>query len=420
MVNKERITVLIQQFADGSINKEEYAELIGYFNSTGNEEEVKSDERNIYAAMDEVWKNTHADETYSKEEADEFYQKLIGAAEFKNTLPKRRFKIWSVYSRVAAAILIILSAGLYFYNTNTLAPASVRFAKQDIDPGSNRAILTLANGKKVELASSGTYTVKDAKLGGDEEAFNTITTPRGGQYQINLPDGSSVWLNASTSLTFPVKFSKQVRKVSLVGEAYFEIAHASLRGVARNEAKKSSLRDEIASQNRNDGETRNGGEKRTDGKVPFLVVTKDQIVEVLGTHFNIKGYVDESAIKTTLLEGSVRIFSTLDKNKIATITPGQQTTLTSSAIRVSAADTEEALAWKNGLFMFDGQDLESIMKQVARWYDIDVAFENEELKKQAFKGTISRFKRISQLLEVLESTGSVHFKMEGRRITAMK
>ena len=414
MANKERITVLIQKFADGGINKEEYAELIGYFNSTGSEDEVKSDERNIYAAMDEVWKNTHADETYSKEEADQFYQKLVGAAEFKNTLPKRRFKLWAGYSGVAAAILIILSAGLYFYDTKTLAPASVRFAKQDIDPGSNRAILTLANGKKVELASSGTYTVKNAKLGGDEEEFNTITTPRGGQYQINLPDGSSVWLNASTSLTFPVKFNKQVRKVSLVGEAYFEIAHASLRGAARNEAKESSLRDEIASQARNDGE------KRNDGKVPFLVVTRDQIVEVLGTHFNIKGYVDESAIKTTLLEGSVRVSSTLDKNKIATIIPGQQTTLTSSAIRVSAADTEEALAWKNGLFMFDGQDLESIMKQVARWYDIDVVFENEELKKQAFKGTISRFKKISQLLEVLESTGSVHFKMEGRRITAMK
>lgn len=408
MVNKAHITGLIQKFADGNINKEEYAELIGYFNSTGNEQEIRSEERDIYAAMDEVWKNTHADETYSKEEADQFYQKLIGAAEFKNHLPKRRFKLWAGYSGVAAAILIILSVGLYLYNTNNLAPASVRFAKQDIDPGSNRAILTLANGKKVELASSGTYTVKDAKLDGGEEAFNTITTPRGGQYQINLPDGSSVWLNASTSLTFPVKFSKQVRKVSLVGEAYFEIAHASLRGVARNEAKESSLRDETASQARNDG------------KLPFLVVTKDQIVEVLGTHFNVKGYVDESAVKTTLLEGSVRVSSTLDKKRTATIVPGQQTILTSSEIRVSIADTEEALAWKNGLFMFDGQDLESIMKQVARWYDVDVVFKNEELKRQAFKGTISRFKKISQLLEVLESTGSVHFKMEGRRITAMK
>ena len=415
MVNKERITVLIQQFADGNISKEAYAELISYFNLSGNEEEAESDENNIYAAMDEVWKNTHADETYTPEEADKFYRKLVGGAEFKSHAPKPVLKLWPRYAAVAAAVIIVLSAGLYFYNTTFLAPASVRFAKQDIDPGSNKAILTLANGKKVELAASGTYTVKEA-MGGEaslnEEVFNTITTPRGGQYQVNLPDGSSVWLNASTSLTFPVKFNKEARKVSLVGEAYFEIAHASLRG---GTTKQSTL------QARNDGQARN------DVRIPFLVETKDQTVQVLGTHFNIKAYPDESVMKTTLLEGSVRIFYPIIRfpavpkyTPSALLSPGQQATLSGNEIKVAAADTEEALAWKNGLFMFDGQDLESIMKQVARWYNVDVVFETDDLKRQAFKGTISRFKKISQLLEVLESTGSVHFKMEGRRITAMK
>ena len=378
MVDKQRITVLVQQFADGNISREEYAELIGYFNLTGNEKDIKD---KIYAAMDEVWKNTHADETYTQEEAELFYQQLVGSQAFKSHAPKRMIKLWYRYA-AAAVVLMALGAGFYFYNTTALAPASVRFAAQDIAPGKNRAILTLSNGKKVALAATGTYNVTAAGAETTDTEFNTITTPRGGQYQINLSDGSSVWLNASSSLTFPVRFAKAERKVVLNGEAYFEIAKV----VVSKE------------------------------HLPFIVKTTQQTVQVLGTHFNIKSYAEDVAT-TTLLEGSVRVSSSQEE---VTLQPGQQAIQLPGKIQVQQADFEEAMAWKNGLFMFSGQDLESIMKQVSRWYNVDVAFENEAIKRQAFKGSISRFKNISQLLEVLESTGSVHFKMEGRRITAMQ
>ncbi|MCD0488357.1 DUF4974 domain-containing protein [Pedobacter sp. MC2016-14] len=386
MINKAHIAVLVQKFADGNISREEYSELISYFNLSGNENDV---EQGIYAAMDEVWKNTQADLSYTKAEADNFYKNIIERKAFKPNAAKVTLKPWYRYA-AAAAILIIVGLGLYLYNNTTLAPASVRFATQDITPGGNKAILTLANGKKVELAANGIYTVKDVK---GENEFNTITTPRGGQYQINLPDGSSVWLNASTSLTFPVHFSKAERVVVLNGEAYFEIEKVY--------------------------------EAAHSKRLPFIVKTAQQRVEVLGTHFNIKGYADEANTKTTLLEGSVKVGYLNDTRsevqlRDLILKPGQQSILNQTSINVTIADMDETLAWKNGLFMFSGQDLESIMKQVSRWYDVEVAFENEAVKRQTFKGAISRFKNISQLLEVLESTGSVHFKMEGRRITAMQ
>ena len=397
MTYNQRITVLIQQFADGSISREDYAELIRHFNLTGNDEQ-------LFTAMDEVWNDADPPVPYTQEQEERFYQQLISTPAFtpiKHT--KRTLSLWSRLT-AAAVVLVAVSAGIYFYRMADQPGDPNRFVKNDLAPGGNKATLTLADGRVInlndaaqgDLASQGgiaimktkdgqlVYSVKGADAANPAQAMllNTIATPRGGQYQVNLPDGSKVWLNTSSSLKFPVQFSKNERRVVLSGEAYFEVAKNKLK--------------------------------------PFVVKTAAQEVEVLGTHFNIHAYPDERNLKTTLMEGSVAISFTNPAIKEALLKPGQQAQLSGSEqLKVLDVDIEQAIAWKNGLFMFDGQDLEGIMKQVSRWYDVDVVFENDEVKKKTFKGTISRFNHISQLLQVLESTGSVEFKMEGRRITAM-
>jgi transmembrane sensor len=211
-------------------------------------------------------------------------------------------------------------------------------------------------------------------------AENLLQTPRGGEYHLILADGTNVWLNAASSIRYPTAFTGNDRRVEVTGEAYFEVAH--------NAAK------------------------------PFRVTSKGQTVEVLGTHFNINAYDDEPGIKTTLLEGSVKVSN---KDQKAILKPGQQAIVQSinNSIIIKNANTEEVVAWKNGYFLFDGEKIESIMRKVSRWYDVDVQYE-QTMPDVAFGGSISRFENVSQLLEVLQRTGSVHFKIEGRRLTVMK
>ncbi|MNT16651.1 fec operon regulator FecR [compost metagenome] len=159
-------------------------------------------------------------------------------------------------------------------------------------------------------------------------------------------------------------------------------------------------------------------------RLPFNVKTEKQLVEVLGTHFNINSYDNEDNTKTTLVEGSVRVTPVAGSGNLAVLAkvlkPGEQSVLKGSLVKVNEVDTEEALAWKEGLFMFDDEDLESIMHKVARWYDVEVVFKDKSLLTKDFSGTVSRFGNVSQVLKKLELTGSVHFKIEGRRIVVMK
>jgi len=227
------------------------------------------------------------------------------------------------------------------------------------------------------------------RLKKDQFSYNTIATPRGGQYQVILPDGSHVWLNAASSIRFPTMFATAARKVSVTGEVYFEVA------------KKIN--------------------KSTGKRLPFIVTADNQQVEVLGTHFNINAYTDEPLQKTTLFQGSIRI----DRNEQSVILkPGQQAQVennpaSSRLVVTSDINTEEVLAWKNGYFLFYSENIEGIMRQVSRWYNVDVTFE-KGIPDETFGGSISRFENVSQLLNVLQRTGSVHFKVEGRRITVMK
>ena len=225
------------------------------------------------------------------------------------------------------------------------------------------------------------YTAKANPSG--KATNNTISTPRGGQYQVDLPDGTRVWLNAMSSLTFPTTFKGNRRLVRLKGEGYFEVAKLE--------------------------------------KMPFMVVADKQTVLVYGTHFNVNSYADEGSTKTTLLEGSVDV-SSVDQQqapkaifRIARLKPGQQAEFSNGSLKVQPADVEEAVAWKNGKFKFSNENIESLMRKVARWYDVDVEYKGK-ISKEGFGGQVSRSRNVSEILEVLQLTRLVHFEIEGRRI----
>lgn len=308
----------------------------------------------------------------------------------------------SLWWAVAASVLLVISVGLFFLNKHDAGEPGYKSNNlvssfKPIVPGGNKAILTLSNGSTINLneVSNGIIekneqvAIKKEKNGqlvyssdtglpdkGDKISFNTISTPRGGQYQVILPDGTNVWLNAASSLRYPVKFTGAERHVELSGEAYFEVA-----------------------KNKN---------------MPFTINTNNVNIKVLGTHFNVMSYEDDSSVKTTLLEGSV-LLSNL--NQQALLVPGQQADVARSGekINVTYVNTDDAVSWKNGYFTFRKESVVSIMKKVARWYDVEVEYQND-MSNVKLGGSISRGKNIKDLLNKIQLTGAVHFKIEGRRI----
>ncbi|HET8828700.1 MAG TPA: FecR family protein, partial [Pelobium sp.] len=269
--------------------------------------------------------------------------------------------------------------------------------KKEILPGGNKAVLTLSDGSKINLdstvngevaAQSGIniYKTNDGQLiykivsssepeNKRELLYNTISTPNGGQYQINLPDGTRVWLNAASSLRYPIGFNDKERTIQLTGEAYFEVAKIIM----------------------------------PDGSLkPFKVISENQTVEVLGTHFNINAYTDEPFVRTTLLEGKVSVSTSLHDQKI--LSPGQQSVV-KDQIDVKNVDAREEVAWKNGLFRFNSQNIASIMRQIARWYDVEVIYKGN-ITEETFSGSISKYANVTEVLQMLELTGFVHFIIE--------
>jgi transmembrane sensor len=315
--------------------------------------------------------------------------------------PQNRLKVSYIKYVAAAAVLIFISAGAYFLLRDQEPKQQVAVQQYNIPAGGNKAVLTLANGKQIvltdakngELASENTVAINKTGRGvvrydgtsvNNEISYNTMSTPRGGQYTLILSDGTKVFMNAASSIKYPTSFSGNERKVELKGEAYFEVAHNK--------------------------------------KMPFRVETPSHQVEVLGTHFNVNAYDDEPAAKTTLLEGSVKINKAVDGKIIneadyKILKPGEQATVKTD-IQVANADVDEAIAWKNGVFIFNDEKIESIMRKISRWYNVDVDYKGK-ITSEGFGGTVSRSKDISAILHVLEETGGVHFKVEGRRITVM-
>jgi transmembrane sensor len=296
----------------------------------------------------------------------------------------------------AASILLVLSAGGYFLVHKTTPAQIAQNQIHDVKPGTNKATLTLSNGQKIvltttlsgKLAQQGntnvimtsggeiTYTQKEAaQTQIAEVAYNTLTTKRKEQFPLVLADGTKVWLNSSSSITYPVTFNGRERRVSITGEAYFEVVHNAAQ--------------------------------------PFRVAVSGQTVEDIGTEFNINAYDDEPVIKTTLINGSVKV----SKNgKTAILKPGQQSTIhpINNSIIVSDADVEEATAWKNGLTLFNDEDIQTIMRQVSRWYDVDVVYEGK-IPNRHFEGGISRKSNLSSLLKILE-LNNIHFTVENHKI----
>ena len=319
----------------------------------------------------------------------------------RNEAPVVKMSRWPYIA--AAAILVFISVGIYFVKFNShVSPVSVQnnnLVKNDIQPGSNKAILTLANGNKITLddAQNGVLSkqgnaaisksgngiiIKNGKETPNQlanSALNTITIPRGGKYNIILPDGTRVWLNSSSALTFPATFTGTERKVAVTGEAYFE--------VAKNKS------------------------------MPFKIdVNGKEVIEVLGTHFNITAYTDEQAITTTLLEGRVKINY---KDKATLIKPGQMAINNfTEPIAVKEANIDEVMAWKNDTFIFNNENITSIMRKISRWYDVDVVFKGN-MTKINFDGNYSRSKGLTSLLKNIELVDKVRFVTEERRITVI-
>lgn len=348
----------------------------------------------------------------------------------KEVMTQTKPKIFKLWPRIAMAVaaLAVITVGIWLYyipchSGEGRNPAKAQYA-DDVAPGRNTATLTLANGNSINLSDTKTGVV----IGGDKlvytdgslvrstsgadfsgsqkgdqknsgprstSSLNTplmlsASTPRGGTYQVTLPDGSKVWLNADSKISFPNQFYGGVRKVALIGEAYFEV--------------------------------------NKDKKRPFVVESNGQEVTVLGTHFNIKAYTDEPGVKTTLLEGSVLVRKMSKVNSSdpwstpfapVVLKPGEQAVLDGAKIKVAKANLDEAIAWKNGYFRFNDEKITSIMAKLARWYNIEFEFESTP-SKEGFNGKVSRFKNISQVLKMLEETDAVHFKMQGRKVIVTK
>jgi ferric-dicitrate binding protein FerR (iron transport regulator) len=377
---------LLKRYLDGQCSVREGEELFAWLASN----EAR---RPLLEALEREFQ-AHAGEP-AAEVAGEISERIRGRLMKevgKRPIPMRR--TWMA----AAAAILALGVGAYTWKTHTRsAPASAPRAQQlpaqDVAPGGNKALLTLGDGRTIALDSvaegqlvrqggAGLVKVGEGQLAYKAEGaqgavlYNTISTPRGGQYQVVLADGTRVWLNASSTLKFPTAFSGNERRVTLQGEGYFEVAPASYK--------------------------------------PFRVTVGTMTVDVLGTHFDIMAYTDEKAVATTLLEGSVRV---TEGSASGLVRPGQAALLDPEAhdIKVNAADTEAAVAWKNGYFRFDGVDLPVVMRQLSRWYDVDVDYQGKQGKTYEFVGTVARSANLSSVLKVLEING-VQVKIQGKKL----
>ena len=356
--------------------------------------------RNILEeVLREEWNEGNYVDQSNEQLGDRIEQFIVNRIAKEAETPLHSVSFFRRYRMIAAAIILFIGVGAYLWVTkkpgrqNDIAKIT---PKHDIPPGGNKAMLTLGDGSTIALdsAASGTlalqgstkvlktnkgqlaYNVADEKP--TEVLYNTLTTPRGGQYQLVLPDGSKVWLNAASSIRYPTSFTGKERRVDITGEAYFEVE-------------------------------KNAG-------MPFIIKANDVEVKVLGTHFNVNAYSDEAMVKTTLLEGAVLIARDA---VTALLKPGQQAQITTAGKLkvIDNADIDEAVAWKNGVFYFNQVDIQTIMRQVARWYDVDIEYQGE-IKQRKFGGAIGMDLNLSEVLEGLKETG-IHFRIEGKKLIVL-
>jgi len=393
---------LFKKYLENKCSPEELKSLLKEFDIDDNEELLRSlitreleNEQEISAFSEEELQNSLTGSFNAiKTKLDS--EKINVVAPVVPLMKRNWFRL------AAAAVFVLAVIGVYLLVNQQpveLPVANDQHITNDVLPGGNKAVLTLSDRSDINLenVSNGTIVTeggtKISKLNDGQLVYNileekptqvlynTVTTPRGGQYQLLLSDGSKVWLNSASSIRFPVSFAGDIRRVEVSGEAYFE--------VAKNPS------------------------------MPFKVdVAGKNEIEVLGTHFNINSYEDDGSIKTTLLEGSVKVTS-LKTQESKLITPGQQAQLnTDGQIAISKADPDKVMAWKNGYFNFDGADTKTVMQFVSRWYDVDVVYEGE-IPQREFGGDIEKNLKLSQLLKIL-GKNDLQFKLEGKKLVVLQ
>ncbi|MBD1423921.1 FecR family protein [Sphingobacterium chuzhouense] len=383
-MTEQEIRLLAIKFLKGETTKEEEALLHAWYDQ-------KDQDKEVVITTDE-------DSVNVKKRLYSHIQKQI---------QKRKSFVISKHAiGYAASVAVVLSFLAFFLYPRKPAETIhyTQLLKDDVGPGRNNAVLRLGSEMEVDLDKVGIGSSTEANgliVNKDEDGLlslvisdkasrkaqhkiNTLQTPKGGQYKVELPDGTKVWLNASSTLKFPSIFEETIREIELEGEAYFEVAHVA---------------------------------DRTSKNIPFVVNGKNQKVEVLGTHFNVNSYTDESVIKTTLLEGSVRVVAGATGQQLL-LKPGQQSRLQNGNIYAESVDTELDVAWKNGDFIFNNENLKSVMRKLERWYDVEVEYKGD-FDDLRFSGAVSRSKNISEVLKIMALTGKVKFNIEGRRIIVM-
>jgi ferric-dicitrate binding protein FerR (iron transport regulator) len=402
-MDKNRIRDLLERYADDKASTEEVEEMFELIKQAENEKVLK-----------DLIAETREENNWKTDLPKDNWDRIWNAITLATTNHRKKFfSIAWVRVAAAAAIFLVIGGSAYLFTdkkniqTSVVKTSTSSHYKNDIAPGGNKAVLTLANGSTIILDSthngvlarqgstqilklddgSLTYTTENKNTG--EIMYNTISTPRGGQYQITLPDGTKVWLNAASSLRFPTSFTGKQRIVELTGEAYFEVSPLlSAKGGA---------------------------------KVPFIVHVNSGLngldVQVVGTHFNIMAYENEQSINTILLEGKVNV----TKNGVTkNLEPGKEAIANNqtNTLQVNDANVEQAVAWKNGYFRFKETNIHELMRQVERWYDVDVEYKTQR-NDQDYTGIVPRTQNVSALLQILELTGTVHFQIEGRKIIVL-
>lgn len=407
---KKRLYFLFELYLSKQANDLEKAELLELLTDPKNEAEAKD-------LLGEAWVDFESPEPlFSPLESNKILNKVFAATQNADDIEEKisptKKLAWPLVLKIAAVLLVVCSIGLLIFKKPTQLKdriqktivANKKAKVPVIAPGGNKATLTLTDGSVIalddlsngEIANKSGISVSKAadgqlvyKIDNSETAlanrkngiieYNTISTPRGGQYQINLPDGSKVWLNSESSLKFPTVLLDEALRVELKGEAYFEI--------------KKRMKNNV--------------------RLAFIVASttedgRKQEVEVLGTHFNVKSYGNEAATKTTLLEGSVRV-TNLNSNKVSLLAPGQQSIMNVNSTKIAHVDLEEVMAWKKGKFIFNNMALLDIIKQLERWYDVDANYNH--VPNSYYYVSISKNVTLAQVLEMLELTGDLKFNI---------
>lgn len=395
MKNTEQLHILFQKYLDQTCSPDEMKQLLDELSAAEGQDELL--EALVSPVLEDQFEAPMDAE--SKRKLDAGFQRILA----KRAVPQKRQAILKQFyfrwAAAAAVFFIAFCTAVFYFYPQTLVETQFTAKHEKSKPTTDKAMLTLADGTVINLeqAANGKINNKngvvvtkttdgrlvyEAKAGQANSAiaFNTLVTPRGGQYKIILPDGSAIWLNAASSLRFPTHFSGKERRVELNGEGYFEIA--------KNAAQ------------------------------PFIVTARGQEVTVLGTHFNINAYNENSLIKTTLLEGAVKV----SKDQAGCLlVPGEEAALNTSDNTISVAknvDVNAVVAWKDGLFRFEATDIREVMQEVARWYDVDVRYKGD-FTDVVLTGWFSRGDDVKKTLKLLKGTEQVDFIMNGKTVTVI-